>query len=337
MAGGRWEAGVVGSRRGTLWAALATVYVVWGSTYLAIRLVVATFPPFLSAALRFLVAAALVAGFVAARRGPGALRVARREAVGAGVVGVLLLLGGNGLVVLAERDIDSGLAALVVAGVPLWVVLLRLVSGDRPRPATVAGVLVGLGGLGVLLLPGGSGGGSHVAGVLTVVAASMSWSVGSFLSARLPLPGSAAVTTAYEMAAGGVALLLAATLRGEWTAFDPAAVTTRSWLALGYLVVFGSVVAFSAYAWLLARAPISLTATYAYVNPAVAVALGALLLGEPVTPGIAVGGAVVLVAVGVVVTTESRARSAVARAAAQSAAQSAAAPEPLAVADRPRG
>ncbi|MFF8293084.1 EamA family transporter [Streptomyces sp. NPDC016309] len=290
---------------GAVWAALAIVYVVWGSTYLGIRVVVESMPPFLSAGARFVVAGLLLAALLAWRKGIGVLRVDGRQLASAATVGLLLLLGGNGFVVLAETSVPSGLAALLVAVVPAWVVLLRTVSGDRPGPGAYAGVLLGLAGLAVLTLPGLSGE-VRIGGVLTVVVASVLWSVGSFSASRIPMPANPFTASAYEMVAGGLGCLLLGLLRGEHHGLDPAAVSARSWTAFGYLVLFGSLLAFTAYAWLLQSAPLSLVATYAYVNPVVAVALGALILGEAVTWPIALGGAVVVAGVCLIVSTERR-------------------------------
>ena len=289
------------------WTALGLVYVVWGSTYLAIRIMDRTVPPFLAAATRFLVAALLLGSFLAWRRGPGSLRITRRQLLSCVLVGLLLLVGGNGLVVLAETEIPSGLTALLVAAVPLWVAVLRAVSGDRPRRTTVVGVLIGFAGLVVLSVPGITGS-VRLGGLLLVMVAALLWSLGSFASARLPMPADPFVASAYEMLAGGVGDLLLGLARGEQHRVHLASVGLESWLALGYLVVFGSVVAFSAYAWLLQNAPLSLVSTYAYVNPVVAVALGWLVLAEPVSWPIAVGGGIVVAGVCVVVSTERRRR-----------------------------
>ncbi|MFF4649252.1 EamA family transporter [Streptomyces sp. NPDC001380] len=288
-----------------MWAALAVVYVVWGSTYLGIRIVVETMPPFLSAAARFVTAGLLLAGLVAWRQGPAALRATPRQLASAALVGLLLLVGGNGLVVLAETSVPSGLTALLIAVVPVWVVLLRTATGDRPRRATFGGVLLGLAGLLVLTAPGLSGT-MKLGGLATVVAATLMWSAGSFWSARIPMPANPFAASAYEMAAGGLGCLVLGLVRGEQHGLDPAAVSGRSWAALAYLVVFGSLVAFTAYAWLLHTAPLSLVATYAYVNPVVAVLLGWLVLDEPVSASILLGGAVVVAGVCVVVSTERR-------------------------------
>ncbi|MER8233817.1 EamA family transporter [Streptomyces sp. NPDC094049] len=290
---------------GAVWAALGIVYVVWGSTYLGIRIVVETMPPFLSAGTRFVTAGLLLAGIIAWRRGPAALKVTRRELGSAVLVGLLLILGGNGLVVLAETSIPSGLAALLISVVPAWVVLLKATSGQRPTAGGLAGVLLGLAGLAVLTLPGLSGE-VKTSGVLLVVIATLLWSVGSFSSAHLPMPKNPFTASAYEMIAGGLGGLLVGLARGEQQGLDPAAISGRSWVALAGLIVFGSLVAFTAYAWLLQAAPLSLVATYAYVNPVVAVALGALVLNEALTWSIVLGGAIVVAGVWLIVSTERR-------------------------------
>lgn len=285
----------------TAWGALSIVYVVWGSTYLGIRIAIETMPPLLSGAVRFLVAAALLAGYLVVRRGPGAIKAGPRELGSAALVGILLLTGGNGMVSVAEQHLTSGLAALLVASVPLWLVVLRSVSGDRPPVRTLAGVGIGFAGVALLSLLGHGGSGS-AEGVVIILLASLSWAVGSFLSARLPMPGNNLTASVYEMAAGGVTLLALSAVQGEHV--DVTQISGRSWTALAYLIVFGSLVAFTAYSWLLKNAPISLVGTYAYVNPAVAVFLGALVLSEPVTWTVVVGGAVIIAGVGIVVSTE---------------------------------
>ncbi|WP_406863431.1 EamA family transporter [Streptomyces sp. HUAS MG47] len=290
---------------GAIWAALAIVYVVWGSTYLGIRVVVETMPPFLSAGGRFVVAGLLLAAIIAWRQGIGALKVTPRQLGSAALVGVLLLLGGNGLVVLAETSIPSGLAALLIAVVPAWVVVLKALFGERPTLGGLAGVLMGLAGLAVLTLPGLTGA-VHMGGVLLVVLATLMWSTGSFTSSRLPMPKNPFTASAYEMLAGGLACAALGLFRGEQHGLDLGEISTRSWVAWAYLVLFGSLIAFTAYAWLLQTAPLSLVATYAYVNPVVAVLLGALILGEALTLPIALGGAIVVLGVGLIVSTERR-------------------------------
>jgi drug/metabolite transporter (DMT)-like permease len=291
------------ARSATVWLALVTVYLVWGSTYLAIRVVVESAPPLLAMAARFLVAGALLAGYLAFRHGPGALRVDRRQLGSAALVGGLLLFG-NGGVAVAERTVPSGLAALLVAAVPLWLVCLRTAARDRPRPASLAGTALGFAGMVVLAHPGGRPGDVPLGGLLTVLAGTLCWALGSFLAARLPMPRSPFTATAWEMLLGGALLLGAAAGIGELDGFAVSQVAPAAWAWLAYLVVAGSLIAFTAYVWLLQNAPISLTATYAYVNPVVAVLLGALVLAEPVTAAILAGGAVVVAGVGVVVTVE---------------------------------
>lgn len=291
-----------------VWAALGVVYVVWGSTYLGIAIVVETLPPFLAAGVRFLVAGALLAAWIALRD-RDALRVERRQLWGAAIVGVLLLAGGNGLVMAGERTVPSGLAALIVASVPLWIVLMRLGAGDRVRGDVVAGVLVGIAGVGVLVVPGGASGAIDAAGLVTLVGATLSWATGTFLSPRLAMPRNALASTAYQMLAGGLFLLAAALPLGDYARMHPAGVSTASVVSLGYLVVFGSLLAFSAYTWLLQHAPVSVVATYAYVNPVIAVLLGTLVLREPVTPTMIGGAALILAAVAFIVSRSATTRA----------------------------
>ena len=287
--------------------ALGTVYVVWGSTYLAIKVTVADLPPFLSMGTRFLLAGTVLCVGLLALRGRAVFRMSREQLVTAALCGLLLLVGGNGLVAVAEQDVASGLTALLIAGTPLWVVVLRALLHDRPSAGTVAGLLLGLAGVVVLLLPGFRGA-TQLLPLLLVLLSSLLWSFGTVLSTRRPLPSDPFATTVVEMYAGGSAMLVLGTLGGEWGRLDLAAVSSSSWLAFVYLVGIGSVVAYSAYVWLLANAPLSLVTTYAYVNPAVAVLLGAVLLGEPLTPSVLVGGAVIIAAVAFVISTESRSR-----------------------------
>ncbi|HUR50897.1 MAG TPA: EamA family transporter [Mycobacteriales bacterium] len=289
------------------WTALAIVYVVWGSTYLAIRYAVDGLPALLTAGARFLLSALLLAGFLAVRRGKGAFRASPRQWLGAGAVGLLLLLGGNGCVMLAEdAHLPSGLTALLVAGVPLFVVAVRWLTRDRPTRRTLLGVGVGFAGLAVLLLPGSRPTGVSVTAAATVVLGSALWACGSVLAGRIPLPKDPLAITIGEMAGGAVGLFVVGAVRGEHLSTGGAG--PRAWIAFGYLVVFGSVVAFTAYSWLLQTAPVSQVATYAYVNPVVAVALGAVVAGESITAVSLVGGLVTLVAVYLVVTEESRRR-----------------------------
>lgn len=288
-------------------AALLTVYLVWGSTYLAIKYAVAGLPPFLAMGARFLLAGALLALAVRVLRGRAAFRATRGRLATAAVCGLFLLVGGNGLVAVAEQDLDSGVAALLIAGTPLWVVLLRAALRDRPSVGTVAGLLLGLVGVAVLLMPGVRGA-AELGPMLLVCLSSVLWSCGTVLATRRPVPTDPFVTTVVEMAAGGLGLVVLGSIGGEWDRLDVAGAGASSWVAFAYLVVVGSIVGYSAYVWLLARAPLSLATTYAYVNPAVAVALGALFLAEPLTSNVVVGGAVIIAAVAWVISSEARAR-----------------------------
>jgi drug/metabolite transporter (DMT)-like permease len=291
---------------GLVVGALGIVYVVWGSTYLGIRIVVQQAPPLTSMGLRYLTAGVLLAAVLSARGGLRRLRLTWRQAAGTAFLGLMLPMLGNGMVSVGENlGAPSGVAALLIAVAPLMIVVFRLLEGDRPRPLTILGVLLGFAGLGFLVLAGH--GGAHTSGfpagaALIITAASTCWALGSYLQPRLWLPGDVFVTTVYEMLFGGLILVTVGRCAGEH--FSAAAYGPRTWVALSYLVVFGSVVAFTSYVWLLANAPISLVATYAYVNPVVAVFLGWLVLSEPVTVPVLVGGAVVVVAVAIVITAE---------------------------------
>lgn len=260
-----------------------------------------TLPPLLSAGLRFLLAGVLLGLWLIARHGREAHRIGRAQLGGAALVGMLLLAGGNGLVVLAERTVPSGLTALVVASVPLWIVVLRLIAGDRVSASLVAGVLVGFAGVAFLVVPRGASGEVDPVGLLTVVGATFSWALGTFASPRLRTPRDPLASTAVQMLAGGALLVVIATAIGEPARADPSSFSTASLAAMAYLVVFGSLVAFSAYTWLLQHASVSVVSTYAYVNPVVAVLLGALVLGEAVTPSMLIGAAIILAAVAFIV------------------------------------
>ncbi len=287
-----------------IWSALAIVYVVWGSTYLGIRVVVeAEIPPMLGMASRFLVAAGLLALILGVKSGWRRLRITRREAFGAVVVGLLLLAFGNGAVAIAEQTVPSGLAALLVAAVPLWLMMLRVGGGERPRALTWAGVLIGFAGVAVLALSGGDTSAKPLS-IAILVVGTISWATGSRFSPRLGLPKDPLVAALYEMLFGGTAMVLLGILRGEPGRLHLDRIHGSGWFALGYLILFGSLLAYSAYAYLLANAPISLISTYAYVNPAVAVLLGWLILSEPLTWQILAGGAVIISGVALVVSAE---------------------------------
>lgn len=282
-------------------AAFAIVYVIWGSTYLAIRYAIDTVPPFLMAATRFAIAGLMLYLWVRLR---GAARPSRANWLAALVIGGLLLFGGNGAVVWSEQHVPSGLVSLLVAIVPLWMVLLDwgIGSGTRPSRAVIAGVALGLAGLLLLIGPGALTGTGPIpiAGALVLLLGSLSWATGSIYSRKARLPKEPLLATAMEMLAGSALLFVASLVTGEWGRVNPGAVSTTSVLAILYLIFFGSLVAFTAYIWLLRVSTPARVATYAYVNPVVAVFLGWALAGEPVSARTLIAAAVIIAAVALI-------------------------------------
>jgi drug/metabolite transporter (DMT)-like permease len=291
---------------GMLVAAFAAVYIIWGSTYLAIRFAIETLPPLLMAGVRFLIAGGALYLWV---RWRGTGRPEPRHWLGATVVGGLLLLGGNGGVVWAEQTVPSGLAALMVATVPLWMVLIDWwrPGGTQPARIVLLGVMIGLVGMVLLVdLEETRSGAVHGVGALVLILASLSWATGSLYSRRANLPRSPFLATAMEMVMGGVLLTAAGLARGELGSFDPARVSGRSVAAVVYLIIFGSIIAFTAYVWLLRVVPPAKAGTYAYVNPVVAVALGWALAGEAVTWRTVIAAAIIILAVVLITSHRSR-------------------------------
>ena len=277
------------------WLALAVVYIVWGSTYLGIDLAVRTMPPFLMAALRFLIAGSLLYVW-ATRRGDRSDRPTARHWVSAFLIAAPMLAVGNAAVGWAEQTLDTGTASLIIASVPLWVVLIRLGLHERQSSGVLAGVGAGFAGVAVLLQPEG---GTTALGIGLCVLSAVMWAVGSVASARLPMPADPFAATAWTMLAGGFVMLpfglptLAST--------SPSVASALGWV---YLVTIGSVVGFTAYTWLLARAPLTLVSTYAYVNPVVAILLGVLFRNESVSVRMLVGATIVVSSVALVVRKE---------------------------------
>jgi drug/metabolite transporter (DMT)-like permease len=284
-----------------VWIALVVVYIVWGSTYFGIKVAVETIPPLLAGGSRFLVAGLLLAAVLAWRG--RSLRVTRAEVVASGVAGVLLLSLGVGLVHVAETRIDSSVAAMIAGTVPLQIIALRLLAGESPARATRLSTLAGLFGLLLVVAPG-LGAGSTALGLAVMISATMSWTLGSFLSKRLPLPSDPFVASVYEMGLGGAFLMVGAAPFGEYGDLGSSTFALDSVLAWVYLVVMGSLVGFTAYAWLLGVAPISLVVTHQYVNPLVAIALGMAFLGERPSPWALAGAALVIGAVYVAIKSE---------------------------------
>jgi drug/metabolite transporter (DMT)-like permease len=284
-----------------VWTALLIVYVVWGSTYLGIRVVVETMPSLISGGIRFAVCALLMGLILAVRKGPGVLRVTRQEATGAWFIGALLLGIGNGGVILAERDVPSGLTALIVGVVPLVVLVMRRARGDHIERIQTIGVLGGALGLVVLVAPLGLTGDVAPLGLVLLMISVIGWAYGSLASSRIALPRDPFVSTFYQFIAGSLVGFIGGALTGELVGLDPSTWSARSLVALGYLIVFGSLVAFTAYTWLLQHTHVSRAMTYAYVNPVVAVALGWAILGEAITPAMLVGAALILASVALIV------------------------------------
>lgn len=313
---------VAGDIRRVGWLALLVVWVLWGSTYFAIRVGVETLPPLLMAGIRYVVAGLLMFPFALRSGGPQVRAADRPRLSGwwsAALVGTLLLAGGNGGVSVGERSVPSGLAALLVATVPLWLILIdRILNGTRIGLLALAGLLAGVIGVGFLAGPlgGGTGhagaghgaaGGPPGIGIVIILVASVSWASGTIASRRVPLPSRPLLATSMQMLAGGVVLLAAAAVTGEVSRFDPARVSAASWLALAYLIGPGSIIAFSAYMVAVRRLPTATVATYAYVNPIIAVFLGTSFLGEALTASMLLGGALIVVAVALVVRSQATA------------------------------
>lgn len=289
-----------------VWAALVAVYLVWGSTYLAIRVTVETIPPLLSASIRYLVAGTLLY-VLSVRRGD---RTGDRPRAihwrSAAVIGALMLFGGNGLVSVAEQTVVSSLAALLIATVPLWMVVIRWgVLRERVRWLEAGGLVIGFGGIALLLNPFG-GGSADPVGVGLLLLAALSWAAGSLFARRAQLPDRPLVGTGMEMVAGGLLLMIVSAATGEFGDVHLADVSAASLVGLAYLIVFGSWVGFAAYVWLLRVTRTTLVSTYAYVNPVVAVFLGWAILGEAITLKTLVAGGIVLAAVALIVSAQSR-------------------------------
>jgi drug/metabolite transporter (DMT)-like permease len=299
-----------GASPAAIWAGMLVIYIVWGSTYLGMRFAIETMPPFLMASFRFLTAGAILFVWRRLSGDPAPTRANWRSAA---IIGLFLLLGGNGGVVWAEQRIPSGIAALLVGSTPLWMIIVdeiirRVAPGSRPdhaRPGWLGflGILIGFGGIILLVSPSElSGLGEHVdlIGALAVTLAAFLWACGSLYSRTADLPASPIMAPAMEMLVGGAALGLMGTFTGEWARLDVVNISLRSWLGLGYLIVFGALAGYATYTWLLRNAPTTLVSTYAYVNPIVAIFIGNLLAQEPLTPRVIIAAAVILGSVGLI-------------------------------------
>ena len=291
------------------WLSLWTVYLIWGSTYFAIAYVIESMPPLLAMGIRFLIAGILLALIISLRQGPSELKIPRAELRSSLLMGFLLLGFGIGTVSIAQAYVPSGIVALIIAALPLWIAIFRTISGERLVKISWLGLVIGFAGVALLLKPGSITPVSEIENsklflfMLLVLLGNIGWALGTFLAPRFPLPKNTLVFTAYEMLAGGASLTLAGFVKGE-SISDFLDATTWSWLWFIYLIIFGSIAAYTAYLWLVANAPVSLTATYAYVNPIIAVALGAIFLDELITSAYAIGGLIILVGVILVVSVE---------------------------------
>jgi drug/metabolite transporter (DMT)-like permease len=296
--------------RSRLWVGLLVLYIVWGSTYLGIAVAVETIPPFLMAGSRFALAGLVLLTWSVARAGGEFRAPSRREWRDSAIVGAALLGGGMGLVAWGEQTIPSGIAALIIALMPVWVAVFgRAFLGERLPGIAIAGIVIGFIGVGILVGPtiAGESGALNPLGLLALLISPISWSLGSlYASHRATLPEQPLVATGLQMVCGAAVLFAFALLSGEPARFDPAAVSRESLLALVYLTIIGSLLAFTVYGWLLRVAPLPWIATYAYVNPVVAVILGTVIRNEPLDERTLVAGAVIVGAVALIVTARGR-------------------------------
>ena len=279
-----------------LWTALLALYIVWGSTYLAIRFAVETIPPFFHASLRFLISGAILYIW---RRAAGDGKPTLGNWKSTAIVGTFLLLGGNGLVGLAEKSVPSGIAALLITTSPFWLVLFESLraGGNRPNLLSIVGLLIGFSGVFLLIGPTEFAGAQHQFdsfGVTLLLIAPVLWSLGSIYARGADMPKSTLMSTGMQMLAGSVSLFIVSVVTGELNGFSLGQISTDSWWALIYLITFGSLVGFVAYGWLLQNAPVSLFSTYAYVNPVVAVLLGSIFADEVLNARIAVASAIII-------------------------------------------
>ncbi|TFG68707.1 MAG: hypothetical protein E4H24_02865 [Thermomicrobiales bacterium] len=300
----------VAQGRSPIWAAMLVLYLVWGSTYLGIAIAVESIPPFVMASARFLIAGSILLAWSVARDGRSFAVPTRRQWRDSGIVGALLLGGGMGMVAFGEQTVPSGIAALLVAMMPVWVAVLGwiLLRERLPRLAGI-GIVVGFAGVAILVGPSATGAvdGLDPLGLTALLISPIAWSLGSlFASHRADLPGRPLVATGLQMVLGGGVLAIMAVVSGELADLDPGAITRSSVIAFLYLTIIGSLVAFTAFGWLLRVAPLPLVTTYAYVNPVVAVILGWIILGETVDARTALAGAVIIGAVALIITSRGR-------------------------------
>ncbi|MFM9130126.1 MAG: EamA family transporter [Actinomycetes bacterium] len=294
-----------------VWIALTTVYIVWGSTYLGIALVIESAPPLTSMGIRFIAAGIILALILSIFKSKNAMKVNRKELISSIFLGGLLLGFGIGNLTLAERYVPSGIAALIIAALPIWVTIFQSLVGIKHKRITLYGIFIGLIGVALVVLPGGTGPapGADPSKVkfwmFMILIGNIAWAFGTFMTQRIPIPKDPFVLTSYEMLFGGIALTIAGFIRGEKVNLEVISqMTLTSKWAWVYMVLIGSIVGYGAYIWLLSNASLSLASTYAYVNPVVAVILGFLILSEPLKWPLFVGGLIILTGVALIVNGE---------------------------------
>ena len=295
--------------RGKIWGALWVVYIVWGSTYLAIEYSIRSMPPLLAMGSRFLTAGLLMGFALTLKYGPGYLKIKRKQIPYLVILGALLLGLGLGMVTLAQfNDVPTGIVALLISALPFWIAIFKAIEGTKTSIWSWVGIAIGFVGVGILLLPelSKSNNGTHIFWMLMVILGNIGWAFGTYIAPRLDLPKSTLVVTSYQMLFAGIAMTSAGLLAGEDLAdlFDA---TLSSWLGWLFLVLVGSIATYTAYLWLIGKAPVGLIATYAYVNPVIAVSLGVLFLDEKLSFTLLLGAIVVIIGVFLVVRVESRA------------------------------
>lgn len=277
--------------------ALLMVYLFWGGTYLGMKVALETLPPFIMAGIRYIIAGSVLYLWAMVS---GAKPPKKEHWKSGGIVGALLLLGGNGLVAWAEQIVSSGIAALMVATVPLWMIILNWRKEQKPSMVVLGSTIFGFIGIAVLVLqPGGetTGLGANKLGILAILFATFSWSIGSLYSRKAQLPKSQLLSVAIQMLVGGGLLLITATILGEWSRFELANISSRSFLSMGYLIIFGSIIAYNAYIWLLKNADPTWVSTYAFVNPIIAVLLGWAFANEKLTVNSLIAAIIIITAV----------------------------------------
>ena len=299
------------ANKSKVWLSLWSVYIIWGSTYYGIALAIESMPPLLAMGTRFLAATSILIVVLGAKNGWRSLIIPRAEFLNASLMGGTLLGIAIGSVALGERYVPTGIAALIISALPFWIAIFRTVDGNRPSNLSWLGVVIGFVGVAFLLKPGsvnplnGASTGLMLFWACMIMIGNIGWSFGSYIAPRFPMPKNPMISTMYQMLTGGLLLVVVGLATGEKFAdfFDA---TRSSWAGWSYLTLVGSIVAYSSYVWLISNAPIGLISTYAYVNPVIAISLGAIFLHEKISISYIFGGAIVLLGVLMVVTNESR-------------------------------